>query len=262
VLNGIAEYVYSPEAEGVSVSDFTLGVLPVGSGNDWVRSTGVPRELEQAVEVIARGCTRTQDVVRVSVLDYMGSSADLEAASSADVLNVSYMVNVGGVGIDARVCEIVNRKKERGRRGKKLYVQALLYCIMHRTTSKAVVYCDGEEIFRGDYYSMAFGVGKYSGGGMRQTPLAELGDGLLDITVIPQVSVWTILRAAPRLFTETFHKEAVPELESAKCRTVFVLPETGSDSEPVEVDGEVVGRAPVRMDVMPDGINVITPDLR
>ena len=97
---------------------------------------------------------------------------------------------------------------------------------------------------------------------MRQTPLAELGDGLLDITVIPQVSVWTILRAAPRLFTETFHKEAVPELESAKCRTVFVLPETGSDSEPVEVDGEVVGRAPVRMDVMPDGINVITPDLR
>jgi diacylglycerol kinase family enzyme len=133
---------------------------------------------------------------------------------------------------------------------------------MHRTTSKAVVYCDGEEIFRGDYYSMAFGVGKYSGGGMRQTPLAELGDGLLDITVIPQVSVWTILRAAPRLFTETFHKEAVPELESAKCRTVFVLPETGSDSEPVEVDGEVVGRAPVRMDVMPDGINVITPDLR
>jgi YegS/Rv2252/BmrU family lipid kinase len=262
VLNGIAEYVYSPEAEGVSVSDFTLGVLPVGSGNDWVRSTGVPRELEQAVEVIARGCTRTQDVVRVSILDYMGSSADLEAASSADVLNVSYMVNVGGVGIDARVCEIVNRKKEQGRRGKKLYVQALLYCIMHRTTSKAVVYCDGEEIFRGDYYSMAFGVGKYSGGGMRQTPLAELGDGLLDITVIPQVSVWTILRAAPRLFTETFHKEAVPELESAKCRTVFVLPETGSDSEPVEVDGEVVGRAPVRMDVMPDGINVITPDLR
>ena len=272
VLNGIAEYVYSSGVGlgvgsgsgfgssgegGVSISDFTLGVLPVGSGNDWVKSTGVPKELERAVEVIARGHTQRQDVVRVATLDYSGSASDLAAASSADELNVSYMVNVGGVGIDARVCEIVNRKKEQGRRGKKLYVQALLYCILHRTTSRAVVYCDGAEIFRGDYYSMAFGVGKYSGGGMRQTPLAELGDGLLDVTVIPQVSVGTIIKAAPRLFTDTFHKGVVSQLETAQCASVFVLPETGSDSEPVEVDGEVIGRAPVRMDVMADGINVI-----
>ena len=273
VLNGIAEYVYSSgsglglgsgaSGEGcVSISDFTLGVLPVGSGNDWVKSTGVPKELERAVEVIARGYIQRQDVVRVATLDYSGPASDLAAASLADELNVSYMVNVGGVGIDARVCEIVNRKKEQGRRGKKLYVQALLYCILHRTTSRAVVYCDGAEIFKGDYYSMAFGVGKYSGGGMRQTPLAELGDGLLDVTVIPQVSVGTIIKAAPRLFTDTFHKGVVSELETAQCSSVFVLPETGSDSEPVEVDGEVIGRAPVRMDVMADGINVITTDQR
>jgi YegS/Rv2252/BmrU family lipid kinase len=262
VLNGIADYVYSSDAEGVSVSDFTLGVLPVGSGNDWVKSTGVPKDLEQAVKIIAQGHTMPQDVVRASVLDYSGPASDLAAASQADVIGVSYMVNVGGVGIDARVCEIVNKKKERGLRGKKLYVQALLYCIMHRTTSRAVVYCDGEELFSGDYYSMAFGVGKYSGGGMRQTPGAELGDGLLDVTVIPQVSVWTIIKAAPRLFTDTFHKGAVPQLETTQCRSVFVLPETGSDVEPVEVDGEVVGRAPVRMDVMPESINVITPGRR
>ena len=262
VLNGIAEYVYSSETKMLSISDFTLGVLPVGSGNDWVKSTGVPKELERAVKVIARGHTERQDVVRVATLDYSGPASDLEDASQADVINVSYMVNVGGVGIDARVCEIVNKKKEQGRRGKKLYVQALLYCILHRTTSRAVVFCDGEVVFRGDYYSMAFGVGKYSGGGMRQTPLAELGDGLLDVTVIPQVPVRTIIKAAPRLFTDTFHKGVVSELETAKCRSVFVLPETGSDSEPVEVDGEVIGRAPVRMDVMADGINVITLDPR
>ena len=262
VLNGIAEYVYSSETEDVSISDFTLGVLPVGSGNDWVKSTGVPKDLEQAVDIIAQGNTMQQDVVRVSILDYSGPASDLAAASMADVLDVSYMVNVGGVGIDARVCEIVNRKKERGLRGKKLYVQALLYCIFHRTLSRACVYCDGVEIFRGDYYSMAFGVGKYSGGGMRQTPLAELGDGLLDVTVIPKVSVWTIIRHAPRLFTSTFRKDVVSQLETAQCRSVLVLPETGSDHEPVEVDGEVVGRSPVRMDVMSEGINIIMPGRR
>lgn len=267
VLNGIADYVYSAEANGEKLADFTLGVLPVGSGNDWVKSTGVPKKLQKAVDVIASGYTMLQDVVKVSILNYTGELPELpkvtadhivKAAGSAEVLNVSYMANVGGVGIDARVCEIVNKKKDQGFRGKKLYVQALLFCIMHRATSEAIIVCDGKELFKGEYYSVAFGVGKYSGGGMRQTPLAILGDGKLDITVIPKVPVKTIVKAAPRLFTSTFNKDKVKELETAQCESVILFPKTSSDVEPVEVDGEVIGRAPVRLDVMPDKINIIT----
>lgn len=251
VLNGIAEYVYSSDDSDVVISDFTLGVLPVGSGNDWVKSTGVPRDIKGAVDVIAAGCTGLQDVVRVEVLD----PSDYASAP----LSVSYMANVGGVGLDARVCEIVNRKKEQGRRGKKLYVSALLYCIKHRVPIRAKVVCDGKEVFAGRYLSIAFGVGMYSGGGMRQTPLAELGDGLLDITVIPDIPIWTIAKEVPRLFTGTFHK--VDVLTMAKCREVLVLPDGEADAEPAEVDGEVVGRAPVRMTVLDEQIRVVMPDL-
>lgn len=251
VLNGIAEYVYSGDDTDVAISDFTLGVLPVGSGNDWVKSTGVPRDIKGAVDVIAAGCTGLQDVVRVEVLD----PSDYASAP----LSVSYMANVGGVGLDARVCEIVNRKKEQGRRGKKLYVSALLYCIKHRVPIRAKVVCDGKEVFAGRYLSIAFGVGRYSGGGMRQTPLAELGDGLLDVTVIPDIPIWTIAKEVPRLFTGTFHK--VDVLTMAKCREVIVLPDGEADAEPAEVDGEVVGRAPVRMTVLDEQIRVVMPDL-
>lgn len=242
VLNGIAGYVYAPDSEGVSISDFTIGVLPVGSGNDWVKSTGVPRDLNGAVSCIAGGNVAPQDVVKVTADE-----------------SVSYMANIGGVGLDARVCEIVNRKKEQGRRGKHLYVSALLYCIRHRMPVSARIICDGKEIFNGKYLSLAFGVGRYSGGGMRQTPLAVLGDGLLDVTVIPDIPIWTIAKEVPKLFTGTFHKVSV--LTQAKCQVVEILPETEADAEPVEVDGEVVGRAPVRMEVMPAQINVIMPDL-
>lgn len=251
VLNGIAEYVYSGVDPDVAISDFTLGVLPVGSGNDWVKSTGVPQDVKSAVDVIAAGHTGFQDVVRVEVLD----PSDYASAP----LSVSYMANVGGVGLDARVCEIVNRKKEQGRRGKKLYVSALLYCIKHRVPIRAKVVCDGKEVFAGRYLSIAFGVGRYSGGGMRQTPLAELGDGLLDITVIPDIPIWTIAKEVPRLFTGTFHK--VDVLTMAKCREVLVLPDGEADAEPAEVDGEVVGRAPVRMMVLDEQIRVVMPDL-
>lgn len=242
VLNGIATYV--SQADGVSLSDFTLAVLPVGSGNDWVKSAGVPRDLGQAARMIAEGKTGRQDVVRVSVMDEDGSP-----------LVESYMANVAGIGLDARVCEIVNRKKEQGRRGRFLYVSALMYCIRHRSPIKAKVICDGVEIFDGKYLSMAFGTGKYSGGGMRQTPLAVMDDGLLDVAIIPDISMWVIARKAPTLFTGTFHK--VDVLTQARCRELQVIPYGNADAEPVEVDGEVIGHVPVKMTVLPDQINVI-----
>ena len=247
VLNGIAEYaVGDPE---VSLSDFTLSVIPVGSGNDWVKSVGVSADIKQAVSYIAAGAVGVQDVVKVSVLD----NSDL----SAEPLSVSYMSNVGGVGLDARVCEIVNKKKEQGKRGKKLYVSALLYCIRHRVPIRAKVICDGQMVFSGKYLSMAFGIGKYSGGGMRQTPAAVIDDGLLDMTIIPDIPIWTIAKEAYKLFTGNFLtiKEVIP----AKCHEVYILPEGESDAEPAEVDGEVIGRVPVKMEVLQQQINIIRP---
>lgn len=250
VLNGIAEYVYSSAPEGVRLSDFTLAVIPVGSGNDWVKSFGIPRDVNVAVDLIAEGRLGRQDVVRVSVYDSIS-----EPCNDPKVSAMAYMANIGGIGLDARVCEIVNRKKEQGYRGRKLYVSALLYCIKHRVPVHARVVCDGSEVFRGKYLSMAFGTGRYSGGGMRQTSQAVVDDGLLDVTIIPDIPIWTIAREVPRLFTGTFHKVSV--LTQARCSKVMILPDSGSDAEPVEVDGEVVGRAPVCMEVLDDQLNVI-----
>ena len=245
VLNGIGKYVAS--AEGVSFSDFTVAVIPVGSGNDWVKSVGIPRDIRAAVRLIAEGNLRKQDVVKVSLLD----AADLDAAPLVD----SYMANIAGVGLDARVCEIVNRKKEQGKRGKKLYVSALLYCICHRVPVRASIVCDGVEVFNGKYLSISFGTGRFSGGGMRQTPLAVIDDGLTDVTVIPDIPLTIIAKEVPKLFTGTFHK--VDVLTQARCRKVTVIPAKEADAEPVEVDGEVIGRGPVSMEVIDGQLNII-----
>ena len=239
VLNGIASFV--SQSDDARLSDFTLAVLPVGSGNDWIRSVNVPRDLNAAIRLIMEGKTTGQDVVRVS---------NIETGSE------SYMANIGGIGLDARVAEIVNKKKEQGKRGRILYVRALLYCIKHRIPVKAKVICDGNVVFDGRYLSMAFGIGRYSGGGMRQTPLAIMDDGLLDVTIIPDISLWVIARKAIRLFTGTFHK--IDVLTQTRSREVVVLPYGPADAEPIEIDGEIFGRVPVRMTVLPDQLNIIS----
>ncbi len=246
VLNGIGKYIDSC-AGSVSFNDFTIAVVPVGSGNDWIKTAGISRSLTEAAALIGKGVAYPQDVVRV------GSVGAESSAGEA----VSYMMNVAGVGLDARVCEIVNRKKKQGFRGRKLYVEALLKCIRDRIPSEIAVECDGREVFRGKFLSISFGTGKYSGGGMRQTPDAIPDDGLLDMTLIPDLPLLRIAVEAPKLFTGKFL--SVKELVTARCKCVSVLPADGRHGEPVEVDGEVVGCAPVRFEVLDSRINVVRP---
>jgi len=246
VLNGIAAYVDGHDSD--SFSDFTLGVIPVGSGNDWIKSTGVPKDICKAVDILEASVVRPQDVVRLSVLDF-------DALPQKKELAVSYMANIGGIGIDARVCEKVNALKTQGKRGKILYVTSLLRAISERKPALARVECDGKTVFDGAYLSMAFGVGKYSGGGMRQTPAAVLDDGLLDMTIIPDLPLKRIAREVPRLFTGTFLK--VPELVVSKSKVITVIPYDMGCSEPVEVDGEVVGKVPVEFRVLDSQINIV-----
>lgn len=255
VLEGIMSFVETPEYKGkVNLSDFTIAVIPVGSGNDWIKTAGIPKDVDKAASLFRHGSIMKQDVVKVSLLD--PASLPLET-----VLKVSYMANVGGVGLDARVCERVNKAKQRGRRGKKLYVSALLYNIIHRIPTNARVICDGNQIFAGSFLSMAFGIGKYSGGGMRQTPDADFDDGLLDMTIIPDLPLMKIAKEAPKLFNGRFL--TVNELVTSRSRTISILPYDENlpchytAGEPVEVDGEVVGNAPVRFDVLEDQLNIL-----
>ena len=242
VLNGIASYLdWTPKAK---LSDFTLAVIPLGSGNDWIKSIGIPKDVSKVVKLLENPIISKQDVVRVSIVDHMQNP-----------MCISYMANVGGVGIDARVCESVNAQKSRGKRGKILYVKALYDAIRHRRPAMAKVYSDDELVFDGAYFSIAFGIGKYSGGGMRQTPAAVIDDGLLDMTVIPEIPMRRIVKEVWRLFTGTFL--AVPELIATKSRKITILPYDNTSAEPAEVDGEVIGKVPVCLEVLEDQINIL-----
>ena len=241
VLNGIMTFVDTPGAD-VRLEDFYLSVLPMGSGNDWVKSLGISKDLKGIVELMASGSFGRQDVVKVSIMDEAGNGR-----------NVSYMANVGGVGIDADVCRIVNVNKKMGMSGKILYVKALVQCLVHRKPVVARVLCDGVEVFHGNYFSIAFGIGRYSGGGMRQTADAVMDDGFLDMTLIPELGMLKIAKEAPKLFTGNFTR--IPELVTKRCRSVVVMPEGAHPH--VEVDGEVIGTAPVCLEIMGPQINVL-----
>ncbi len=291
VLGGIMSYV---EAVGDTLSDYALAVIPIGSGNDWIRSHNIPLDVETAVRLLSRGSFVMQDVFKATILPqsdsafadkadsgragyvgeadkkgysgeagYVGEAEKKEYIGEAEdgkyrKSEVSYMANVGGVGYDSRVCETVNRWKSKGRHGSLLYIKSLICNFFHYSHMNVEIECDGELTFSGETYSIAFGNGRYSGGGIAQTPEAVFNDGLLEVTIIPRYSRLRILREIPKLFAGRIL--SVKGIIARKARSVIVRP-IGTDREKVEIDGEIVGPVPVLIALCPGRLRVLHQEM-
>ncbi len=252
VLDGIARYVEMSMVaaslsgeQASSLSDFTLGVIPVGSGNDWIKTLGVPHDIPAIVNLMKVESFGRQDVFRIEGRDD-GTSTDI----------VSYMANIGGVGFDANVCDRVNFEKNSGKSGKILYLKVLIGNVLKCKPFRCRVVADGKTIFEGDALSIAMGNGKYSGGGMMQVPDAVPDDGLLDVTVIPVLPILKIVRAVPSLFSGRL-LASNPELISARCSSLCVEALGGRPGPLVEIDGEVVGNIPISVSRLSGQLNVL-----
>lgn len=236
VFNGICRWC---AATGVPTEEFLLGVVPIGSGNDWIRSLAVPNDTIEVVDLIRRNSFGRMDVMRVK------SSGGKTA----------YMANIGGVGFDSHVCKRVNTQKESGRRGKLIYLNSLRYTIFNLKSINISVVADGEVVYTGLCYSVAFGNGRYSGSGMRQVPLAVLDDGLLDYTIIPKTPLLKVVKELPRLFNGTLHQSVY--VISGKCRSLQIVPMDEQSNDIFELDGEIEGLLPMSIEVTGHMINVI-----
>ena len=246
ILHGILNFIES-STNGVSLSDFTLAVIPIGSGNDWIRSHNIPRNLDKVTDLIASNSISRQDVVKAQVWN---TRSQTEAPS-----NKTYMLNVAGGALDARICARVNFLKRQGRHGSWMYFKALLHVLMRNGNFDVVVHSDGRKIFDGSMYSVAFGTGKYSGGGMRQTGEAVLDDGLTDMVLVPSSFIPWRVYYMYRLYTSAFAKTR--GLVLARASVIDVVPKAGTHPVKVEVDGENIGTMPLRLTVLPEQINVL-----
>lgn len=235
VLNGIVQFCHDT---ATPTEEFYLAVIPIGSGNDWIKSLNVPHDTEKVVSLVAQGSFRKQDVVQVALPS-----------------GTHTMANIGGVGFDSHVCVIVNTLKDQGKRSRFIYVAALLKTILTLKSFDAEIVGDGKLIYSGTCYSVAFGNGKYSGGGLRQTPLSQIDDGLLDVMVVPKISLLAIAREVVKIFNGNIHKSRY--IHYSQCHHLQMKPLAGSAPDLLEIDGEVIGKIPVEIKLGTEQINVL-----
>ncbi|MFF3614033.1 diacylglycerol kinase [Streptomyces sp. NPDC002580] len=212
-----------------------LGLVAVGTGNDFARALGVPvRDPAAAGRLIAEALKgdRVQDV-------------DLGR------VNGSWFGTVLASGFDSRVNDRGNRMRlPVGRFRYDLAMLAELAAF--RPVPYRLTLDDGatREI---DATLVAVGNGSSYGGGMRICPGADLGDGLFDITVVGDCSRTTLLKVFPKVYRGTHVDHPVVSTYRASRVELVAEGVTGY------ADGEPLGPLPLTAECIPAAVRVALP---
>ncbi|MDX9941270.1 MAG: diacylglycerol kinase family lipid kinase [Bacteroidales bacterium] len=235
-MNEVVNGVFSQQV--VPTTAITLGMISIGTGNDWVRTYNIPLDYLQAIEIIKRGNTLEQDA---GIVQY----------SNDNGLEKRYFANMAGLGFDGLVAKKTNADKEKGSVLPMLFLVNLLSSMFSYNSSNIRVNIDGREI-KAKVFSIGVGIGQYNGGGMMQAPDARPNDGLLDLTIIKHISVLSILANIRRLYDGKIHKVKQVVLLTGKNIRI--------ESDviiPLEADGEYLGHSPFEFNIIPKSIKII-----
>lgn len=232
VVNGILTQDYC------SPKEITVGMIPVGTGNDWGRMFGIPLVYEGAVKVISENKLMLHDI---GLVTYHSGSEE----------HKRYFINIAGLGFEALVVAKTNRQKDKGRSSQTLYFYNLLSSLISYKNIKTDIIIDGRKS-TSTIFSVNVGNGRYCGGGMRQTPEALPDDGLLDVTVIREMGRIEIIKSLKLLYDGTILSH--PKIDGYRSKNIRV------ESESLlylEADGESLGHTPAEFSIIPAAINIV-----
>jgi diacylglycerol kinase (ATP) len=212
---------------GVAGSDVALGVLPVGTMNVFANEMGLPAgDLARCWEIIRAGHTRTIDLAQA---------------------NDQYFVQLAGVGLDAQVVEETTWQSKRTF-GPLSYVISAAQ-VAARKPPELVVEASGRTL-KGSF--VLVGNGRYYGGPFKFFKEALYDDGKLDVLIFKNTGYLDIARYLGMMLIGS-HTD-LADVEYFQTESALV---TSAQDVPVEVDGEVVAKLPVRFRISSKKLRVI-----
>ncbi len=235
-LNEVVNGVFLQDC--CSPKEIILGMIPIGTGNDWGRMFGIPLVYEGAIEVIKAGKTMLHDI---GLIDYY----------DGEKKEKRYFINIAGLGFESVVVKKTNKQKDKGKSSKAIYLYNLLSSLIAYRNTPAEIVIDGKKI-SARVFSVNIGNGRYCGGGMRQTPEALPDDGLFDITVIREIGRIEIIKNLKLLYDGTILSH--PKIDGYRSTNLKI----SSDHVLfLEADGESLGHTPAEFSIIPSAVNII-----
>ena len=199
-----------------STGKAALGIIPIGTGNDFIKSAGVPLDWKLAIRELG---ARLRNDVAPRLID-------------AGRMNERYFANGAGVGFDAKInhlCRDIHWKI-----GDLVYLigvgKGLIDCVI--TPEVSMTYTDGE--YQGSITLANVCNGSWVGGMFHIAPMADNADGELDLILVEPVNRLQVIGLVPKLMRGT-HINA-RQVQHHRVRKVHIH---ASEPVPAHMDGEI-----------------------
>lgn len=214
-----------------------LGVIPIGTGNDWVRSYNIPINYKKAIKIIKEEHSYYQDIGKLTL---------------TNLKKDYYFNNIAGIGFDGHVVNKVHKYKYLGFLA---YITGALISLIGFKRKDLHIKFNGTKI-SGKSLMLLIGIGKYSGGGMQLTENVKTNDGLFDITYVKNVSLFTVIKHISKLFKGTITQ--LPIIETYKTTALKVSLKNNEDIY-IQADGELLKTDSFTASILPRALQFIVP---
>jgi diacylglycerol kinase (ATP) len=239
---------------GIVGTDATLGIIPVGTGNDVARNLRLKLDLQEAVSTVLSGVVRRIDL---------------------GTINGTPFINNAGTGFDAQVMRTMN-SGIRFVRGQMAFHLAILKTFASYKPFTLTMTIDGEATATTEQpnmspssgtpvrlvnepttitekaYMISILNGNVYAAGMQAAPRAEMDDGLLDVLLIKALPKAQLLPLIQKVTAgQHIGHPAVQMLQVRKLKIQAIPP------QPLNIDGDVTGSTPCEIGVMPRALKVL-----
>lgn len=224
-------------SNGLAYQDIPIGIIPAGSGNDFARCIGVPKNCLKALDRILRNNPRTIDL-----LDLDGDQCCL---------------TVTGIGFDGQVAQDVNQSSYKKylnyvRLGGLSYVVSMLKTLRGFKPTNMEITIDGKDMFFPNVWLVAVANGPNYGGGIKICPDAKYDDGFFNVCIVHNIKGWELLRLFPKaFFGKHTNEKNVISLKGAEISVRSEVPVI------VQSDGEYMKESPIHIGIQKAALRVL-----
>ena len=232
----VSEIVHGVATAESALEQTRIGIVPLGTMNVLARELNLPQDLHSAWNVL-----KTGHEIRIDL-----PCAEFGAEPHKER---RFFVQLAGAGLDARAVAAVDWDWKK-RVGPVAYLMAGLRVLM---TDRPIVHAKmGNQTTEGEL--ILIGNGRFYGGSVPMFPQGNMRDGLLEVRVIPRVTLFGIARFAwAWIWNRGFTLKGERFLRAAEVELASI------DKVPFEVDGDNAGFLPVRFSVQREALRIIVP---
>ncbi len=242
-LNEITNGFFCGKSHRIINEEASLGIIPSGTGSDFVRSLKIPRDFHKSVALIKNAGIKKIDVGKL----YFDPDGPGPAPGES-----RYFVNVSDFGLGAEVirnlCAVPAVK-----RTALSYYKGLISTIKTYRAKPVKLILDDKEEISGRFLIGAVSNGSIFGGGMIIAPGADPGDGYFDVVLIDNMTPLETIIKSRRLYTGSLPKE--PKVTIKRAKKIRVETVEPGDTVNIEYDGELGPSLPVEFQLIEKSLN-------